>query len=320
MKKVLLLLTACVFLATGCQIGSRPDAGGESAGDTGQSGFPSSQAVDKSLPDYDLFGLYYKMEMTPAVYDVDSILNCLIPGYDKSRVQREGEDYSIELDGIKHTWYLGKKGFGYSNDSSQKRALTEKEALAYSDAFIKQAGFQVAEHPTILGQEHGMWENKAYYEITYEFQYKDVPILGESYIDLKNGDDENSFASGEFITISVNESGIWSVRLTNLFNPGAVLEEYQPEDFISKNQLESIIDLARTSFYQELPNGERRSYRVESVELIYIPWLEKGNWVLLPAFSVNCISLYINDKGEIEESKQLNPMLIDAVSGYVYRL
>lgn len=319
MKKVLLLFAVCVFLATGCQTNGKPDAE-----DTGQSDFLTFQAADKSLPDYELSGPYYKMEMIPAVYDVEFILDCLMPEYDKSRVQRDGEEYSIEIDGIKHIWYLYKsgsdcQGFRYYNKSSQKRALTREEALACSDAFIKQAGFQVAEHAGILEQEHGDWEDTTFYDIIYTFQYEGVPIFGKGTINLKNGD-ENGFTYGKYIGISVNESGIWSVDLVNLFNPGAVLEEYQPEDLISKNQLENVVDLAQTTFYQDFPDSERRSYRVESVELIYIPWLEKGKWVLLPAFSVKYITRYVNDKGEIEESEDLKPMLIDAVSGYVYRL
>lgn len=309
MKKILLLLAACAFLVTGCQKGGNKESG---TGDTGKSDFRTFQDGG-SLPDYDCSETYYKLEVTSTVYDVEPILNYLIPGFDKSRVQQKGDDYSIEIDGIKHYWSIGKKYFTYSKDSPPEGALAEKEALAYSDDFVKQVGFELAENPDIWKIENGN------YTIRYTFEYEGVPILGNSSIDLKNGDEEDGFAHGEFVEISVNRNGIQGVYLSHLYDPAAILEEYRQEELISRDQLDSIINVAMNSVRQSMTEWSKREgkefgTRIEEIELIYIPWQEKEKWVFLPAFSVRWVPLMDGVAGEPE------PMLIDAVSGYVYRI
>lgn len=311
MKKIILLLAACIFMITGCQKNGNSDSTENTAGDSRESGYPSSQSSPSSPT-------YYKLEVTPTVYDVDSVLNYLMPGYDKSRVQKEGDDYSIEIDGIKHNWRFGKNYFTYySKDSTPEGALTEEEALAYSDDFVEQFGYDVAENPEIWKNEDGN------YIIRYTFQYEGVPILGnDGGIDLKNGDEEDGFAHGEFVEISVNGNGIRNLSLDHLYDPAAVLEEYRQEEFISRDQLDSIIKAAMNSVRQSMTEWSKREgkefdTRIEEIELIYIPWQEKGKWVLLPAFSVRWVPLMDGVAGGAGEP---DPMLIDAVSGYVYRL
>ena len=323
MKKILLWMLMSVLIFTGCQKSGKPDYAETTVGSGGGSEGPtsktlettetsqSSQDTDHALPDYVCSGRYYKLEVTPTIYDTETILKYLIPGFDKSRVQQDGKKYSIEIGHLKHIWILGEDNFLYFNDSAMGRMLTEKEALADSNDLVKQIGFEAAENPGIRKEEDGS------YTIQYSFQYEGVPILGNGSIDLKNGD-ENGFAYGEYIEVSVNGNGIREVYLNHLYDLAAVLGEYQAEELISRNELSSIINFAMDLHRRDMMEWAKRegrefSLRVEEIELIYIPWQEKGKWVLLPAFSVRWVPRIDGVAYEPE------PMLIDAVSGYVYR-
>lgn len=332
MKKILLLLVTCALLFVGCQKNGNSDSE-YSPRDTGVSGFLNSQSSEASeasqepprdnhsLPDYNFSGTYYKLEVTPAVYDEDALLDYLIPGVDKSRAQKDNRNnyYSIEIDDIKHSWIYENNVFSYiKDDHTPDPAMTGEQALATADAFVKQSGFQVADNPEISKLEDGN------YSVTYTFQYEGLPILGNDSINLKNGDEENDSAWGECIKITVSGKGIFSVFLSHLCDVTAVMEEYPQEKLLGKEQLESVIYLAMTSFYQDLPQDVEYDYRLEDIELLYIPWQENGKWVLIPAFRISSVGL---ENGEVVYTEQYDGtmgvtkhiMIVDAVTGYVYK-
>ncbi len=68
----LCLMMLCFFTVTGCQKGGNSDLGKNTAGSSGESEFPTSQADAKFLPNYECSGTYYKLEITPTVYDAVS--------------------------------------------------------------------------------------------------------------------------------------------------------------------------------------------------------------------------------------------------------
>ncbi len=319
------LITLCFFTFTGCQKSGNSDQEENTAGDNRESEFltlqPSqtSQSEDKSLPDYACSGTYYKLEMTPAVYDADAILEYLMPGIDRSRAQQDERGYySIEIDNITHTWSLPAADseyntFSYSReDLDFSRMLTEQEARACSDDFIKHFGYQVAENSEFVERENGPCS------VYYRLEYEGVLILGnESYTINQEP------VHGEYIDVMMDGSGILSVRMINLYNVTAVLEEYPAEELISSSQLDDIINLAMNASFQILDPKHEYSYRVKDIELIYIPAQEKEKWVLLPAFHVSYVQLtdgevdLMDIDGEAVETPGIK--IIDAVSGYVYR-
>lgn len=297
------LMMLCFFTFTGCPKGGNSDLGKNTAGSRGESEFPTSQADDKFLPDYECSGMYYKLEITPTVYDVDAILGYLMPEFDKSRARQDKRGYySIEIDNITHTWRLPANEFLYSReDHDFSRMLTEKEARGYSDDFIKHFGYQVAENSKLVEGEDRPCG------VYYYFEYEGVPILEE----------------GEFIYIYMDGSGILSVWLSNLYDVTAVLEEYPAEELISSSQLEDIIKDTRDGWFKHREPGHEYSYRVKEIELIYIPVQEKEKWVLLPAFRVKTVDLIDGEvdlmdiDGEAVELPYIN--IFDAVSGYKYQ-
>lgn len=319
------LIVLCLFTFTGCQKSGNSDQGENTAGDNRESEFPtsqssqSSQSEDKSLPDYACSGTYYKLEMTPTVYDVDAILEYLMPGTDRSRARQDERGYySIEIDNITHTWYLSAADsehnnfFYYGEDFDFSRMPTEQEARACSDDFIKHFGYQVAENSEFVEREDGPCS------VYYRLEYEGVRILGKDSYSINKEP-----VHGEYIDITMGGNGILSLSLSNLYDVTAVLEEYPAEELISSSQLDDIINLAMNALFQDLDPKHEYSYQVKEIELIYIPVQEKEKWVLLPAFRVSCVQLtdgevdLMDIDGEAVEVPWIK--IIDAVSGYVYR-
>ena len=270
--------------------------------------FQPSQDTKPSLPDYVCSGTYYKLEITPAVYDADAIMDYLMPEIDRSRAQKEKRGgYSVEADNVKHTWGTfawdsGFYNFSYLRDADLSRTLTEQEALACSDAFIKHMGYQVAGNPAFEQREDAPCS--AY----YYFEYEGVPILG----DISYNMGKNEFAYGEYIEVTMDGSGIMRVFLSHLYDVGAVLAEYPAEELIGRDQLENIVNpelKTRTRI-----RHHKSGFRVDEIKLVYLPWQEGRTWVLRPAFCVRYTSL---QDGKVTSESGI--MLVDAVSGDVYK-
>lgn len=327
MKRILLwmMLLLCLLAFTGCQNSGNPIPTETPAGNDGESENPDSQPTEESqpsqtdqaaghsLPDYVCAGTYYKLEVTPVVYDVEAIMEYLMPGIDRSRAQSdEWGRYSMEIDNITHTWgsFTVDSGFNnfvyYKNVPDLSRMLTEQEARAYSDDFIMYMGYKVAEDPEFEERENGPCS------IYYYFEYEGVPILGNSNYNM--GNDE--FAQGEYIDVAIDGGGVLRVGMTHLYDVTAVLEEYPDEELISRDQLADIINLKREAsiaFSEAWDSGHEYGFRTDEVELIYIPAQENEKWVLQPAFRVRYSTL---EDGEVRN--EAGVMLIDALSGYVY--
>lgn len=318
MKKLLALFTIFLLFLSGCkQSGnlssdltenspSSWEAFRSEAEDSGQSEVPTESIP---LPEYDSSSTYYKLEVAPASYDTDAILRYLIPEFDEDMVQQtdnvEGTDYSIEADGVTHTWVFGKEVFYYYNDLALGEGLTEEEALIKGQDFIEHCGFAVAEHPTVRREEDGS------YAIEYLAQYEGVPVLGDA-IDLGNGD-EDGMAQGPYIKVEVNENGITNVYLSNLVTMQGTLEEYQgEEDFVDPDRLARFISTAFQIQEEQLEENSDMDYRydVTEIKLVYYPYEEQGKRILLPGFQVNGI-LWENGNALWDGSL----MLLDAVSG-----
>ncbi len=315
MKKICLLAALCALFLNGCEQSQRPSSDFSEGiePDAKEPEQPQFQAESSSLPKDESSDTYYKLETAPAVFDEGAILKYLIPGYDESMVQQVDVDgskeYSVEVDGVTHTWYIGEGNFHYINSLALGGELTEAEALAQSDAFVRHQGFDVAENPSIYDWGDGE------YLVEYGLLYEGVPILGEGGIYMKDDDD---FINASYIQIYVNGSGIHSVSLCDLLECAEVLEEYQrEEDLLSPSKLDAIISMAQKVQEERwAEGGDECHIKVTEIQLLYIPYEEKGKRILMPAFRVMGLSLM---DGESEESGEVGMelWLIDAVTGRV---
>ncbi len=320
MKKTLLLCGLALLFLNGCTKNSNlvsdstPNSpSSQESSDIGLGDLGEEASTEgASLPKYESADTYYKLETAPAVFDEGAILNYLtylMPEYDESMVQQVdvdwGKEYSVEVDGVTHTWYIGEGNFHYNNSLAHGGELTEAEALAQSDEFVKHHGFDVAVDPLVDKSESGV------YLVQYWLQYEGVPILGDGGIDLP-GDDDESFIHAPYIQIYVDGNGIHSVGLYHLLECAKVLEEYQGEEaLLSPGKLDAIISMAQKAYKESREMDGEHVYDTEvtRIELLYIPYEEQGKRVLMPAFRVmGCL-------GGSEIEGEL--WVIDAVTGRV---
>ena len=323
MKKTLLLCGLALLFLNGCTKNSNPVSdstpNSPSSQESSDIGFgdlgEEASTKSASLPKDDSSGTYYKLETAPTVFDEGAILNYLtylMPEYDESMVQQvdkeRGKEYSVEVDGVTHTWYIGEGFFEYRNDLAPGGGLTEAEALAQSDEFMKHHGFDVAEDPWIFKYESGV------YAVHYWLQYEGVPILGDGGIDLP-GDDDASFIDAPYIGIYVDGNGFHNVRLSNLLECTKVLEEYQGEEaLLSPGKLDAIISMAQKVWEESgEEEGDDRHTEVTEIQFLYIPYEEQGKRILMPAFRVMGLSTLDGEGGEME----IELWVIDAVTGRV---
>ena len=330
MKKILLWMMLSVLIFTGCQ-GGNPDSAENPVGSGGGSKTPTSktsgtdetsqspQEADHALPDYVCSGTYYKLEIVPVIYDVDAVMDYLLPGVDRSRAQLNGRgEYAIENNNVPYTWGsftldTGFQSFSYSRDDVDlSRVMTEQEARGCSDAFIRHMGYQVAENSEF--SEYG-----GSCSVSYYFEYEGVPILEKGSYTMPNGEPVH----GEYIDVLMDARGILSVGLVRLYDVTAVLEEYPAEELISRSQLEEVINLAMTAsaqFSHDFDPSHEYDFRVKKIELIYIPAQEKEKWVLIPAFRATIADLVDGEEVIYEEigTGIDHIMLSDALSGYVH--
>ena len=321
MKRIFIICGLALLFLNGCTQNSNPVSDSTpyspSSQESSDIGFgdlgEEASTKSASLPKDDSSGTYYKLETAPAVLDEGAILNYLMPEYDESMVQQVDVDgskeYSVEVDGVTHTWYIGEGNFHYNNSLAHGGELTEAEALAQSDEFVKHHGFDVAVDPLVDKSESGV------YLVQYWLQYEGVPILGDGGIDLP-GDDDESFIHAPYIQIYVDGNGIHSVGLYHLLECAKVLEEYQGEEaLLSPGKLDAIISMAQKAYKESREMDGEHVYDTEvtRIELLYIPYEEQGKRVLMPAFRVMGLTLIDGEGGEMEAEL----WVIDAVTGRV---
>ena len=331
MKQILLWMMLAVLILTGCQ-GGNSDPAENPAESGGGSKTPISQTsgtdetsqspqeADHALPDYVCSGTYYKLEIVPVVYDVDAVMDYLLPGIDRSRAQLNGRgEYAIENNNITYTWGsftldTGFQNFSYFRDDVDlSRVMTEQEARGCSDAFVRHMGYPVAENSEFK-------EHDGLCSVYYRFEYEGVPILGNESYTMPN----NEPVHGEYVYVTMDARGILSVWLMEFYDVTAVLEEYPAEELISRSQLEEVINLAMTAsaqFSHDFDPSHEYDFRVKKIELIYIPAQENETWVLIPAFRATIADLVDGEEVIIKELGTAIDRIIriDARSGYKYK-
>lgn len=302
-KKILSLGIVCLCLVSGCQSQTEKSLKEDNIEN-------EMQISENSFPNVNYNGTYYKVQIEPESYDENKILKYLVPEFAQNEVMenetQEGMEKRVKINDIEYVWSVGKNTFMYFNDTNDNANMTEDEARAIGNDFVQKLDVDIA-NDSIIKKEDGV------YIIEYSIQYKNVKILGNNSIDLgiTETESEDGFAYGEYISVTINDSGIKSVFLSNICNVTKVLEEYSGEnDFISKNELYNAIGVYFSEYYKNFGKDINGSFTANKITLIYIPYKEEGMEVLEPAFQVEGISTVDGEEYEYD-------MFIDAVSGYV---
>lgn len=177
--------------------------------------------------------------------------------------------------------------------------------------FLDQLGWEYSENLETQPQEDGS------VNISCRFCYEDVKLMGRHEFFFEPGNEEEIPTRGSYITLSLSETGIFSVDIASLLQPAEILQTYDAKkDFLSLEEVENVVKK-----YLEISTAETPDSIAEadlegiSVEIIYMPYQDSANGnvdILLPAFEVR-LPYYL--EGMPDGTMVL---YIDATTGYVY--
>lgn|GEM_PF-5098601 len=247
-------------------------------------------------------GTYYKTELEKASYDESAILKYLIGDFDKNEILNhntsEGNESSVEIDDVKHTWMAGENTLIYYNNVNDNGSISESEALNQSNAFVETLGFDIDENPTIK-------EEAGKYMIEYALLYKGTRVLGNKIAGMQE-------IQGEYVSVTVSGTGINGVEISNIMKPTQVLETYDAEaDFIAPDKLHQMNDIYFEKMYSELGEDIPATFSIKNINVIYMPYMEENIQILIPVLELEVIS-------EIEGSQITTSIIMDAITGYIY--
>lgn len=251
-------------------------------------------------------GSYSKFAVENQKLDVKSILKLLISEKEDSidNMDMGTEENTIETNGIKHTWSLVNNTFMYYNDKNIGIIEDKEKAENKASEFVKMLGWDISNNTEITTGDDG---SLIY---TYTLQHNGVELMGNYNVYLPDNDETP--VQGAYIEIGIGKEGIIRVYISGILNFNDTIKSYDAsKDFIDKEKLSKTVLTYYKEIYADLGEDIKATLNIESFSIIYMPYREKKNIVLIPVYDVT-LEKKIN--GNLQEAK----MLIDAVDSYVY--
>ena len=248
---------------------------------------------------------FYKLQVQEAVLDESAVLAAWIPSFDAGQVSStttsEGNAKQTTLSGITYCWTMNGNSFDGYTDALNTSTVGEETARQLGGQFVKALGFEVSSTPSVSKDELGR------IILEYSFQYEGVDILGNKILYI--GQTDEAGTHGTYIALTIDDSGICGVCISNLMQISSSVTTYQKAaDFIGDEQAMALAE----SYYDQLM-GKEGAYSAlggrTELNIIYMPYLENGKNMLIPVYEVSVL----NTDGD--------PMfcaVLDALTGYVY--
>lgn len=287
-SRLLWVCLASVFLICGCSTKTEMSDDNEEE--------PVSSEVSET---------FYKLQVQKGTLDEAEICSMWIPSFDAAKVistsNAEGVAKQITVDGVTYSWIINENTFTGYCDRSDFSTADEETAKQLGAQFVENLGYQTHSVPFVSTDERGVINLK------YTFQYDGVEILGDKILYIGR-EDENG-TRGTYLSLDICDSGIYSLYISNFMQITSIVATYQKDtDFIGNEQAISLTE----SYYDQLV-GESGAYSAQTdrteIKIIYMPYLENGNSVLIPVYEVTALS---------SDGDSCFCAVLDALTGYVY--
>lgn len=279
---------------------------------------------------------YYMLSISDYDADINEILTHLIDDYDtyKDKIQMVEEkvetsdarwqtqyQYTLETGGPAYIWEMynpdhmfklhwRKHGDGVIDNSATSVSVTDIEGA-------KKIAMDVAE---LFETELEFYEEEIvqYYDINnqpaeevaiYDFRqtYDDVPLAYAAFINSG----KQTLYGPEFCVV-VDGNGLCQISTYALVEMGEPIQTYHSREFISLEEVKRKIENYCASFNANIGNeGYKMQATIEECEIVYIPYLEKNEDVLIPAYEL----VVIEDDGKDVWKVHY---IVDVFTGYVY--
>lgn len=319
MKKRMIVTMLSALLAAGCCL----------TGCSGDAGNPTGEG-EKSEFGTDFALEYYMLPVTDYEPDWDVVLAGLIEDYDsyKDDVQISELDtepgaaaiYSncLLTDGPAYEWWSHEDDPGRIQLWKYEDGVIDEEAkvpmqLSVTDCDkAKEQALEVAELfdvELVCTEEKPYTINDAIDIMVYDFQqqYKGTYIARHTFITVGN----ERLSSPSFY-VDIDGNGMCVLSAGGLLEIGEPLKTYSSGEFLAVNEVEKKIESYCASQLSNI-TGEAASVEVtiEDAEVVYIPYVEKEQKVLIPAYELIGI-----EADGTQESKMR--YVVDVFTGYVY--
>ncbi len=236
---------------------------------------------------------YYKICISDAELDYREIISFLTG----SSWNGNNEGF-VDIDGIQHSWMIEDKTFTYRNNR-ENGTVNEVDVRKTADDCVKNLnlGVELDTAPSCTKDENGN------YTVTYTLAYEGIPIMGNKNVYLPS--DSERPVHGAYIEITVGESGIQHLFISNLIKPREILETYPEEKMLSETEISKYIKVYDQQFEDD---SNKLGVSIDTISLIYMPYRENTKKTLVPVFDIK-VSREQNDNQEI---------LMDSMTGYIY--
>ena len=282
---------------------------------------------------------YYMLPISYYKEDMDKILSSLIEDYDSYKAKIEMTErqvetsndgvkteycYTLETGGPAYAWNMNDEDYifnfdwykytdGVIDNSAMASSVTDTEkgkelSIAIADLFDVELEFYQEE----VMQMYDINNEPAELVADYEFRqiYQGVPLSYGAFI--YTGGQE---LYGPTFRTVVDGDGVCMLGAFALYDIGEPIQTYYSKEFISLTEVQRKIESYCTKFNTNIGvEGYEMTATIQSGEVVYIPYLEKNELVLIPAYEL----IVLEDEGEASDEIWKVHYIVDVFTGYVY--
>lgn len=293
------------------------------------------QTIQKSDLLTDVKEEYYMLPVSDYEGDIEEVLEYLIEDYTVYKNQIETTEnqvettdgwktqyqYTLKTDGPAYKWnafeedymfefYWYKYADGIIDDSAMSVSVTDTQVakeLALAAADIFDTDLELYRERMI--QNYDKDNQPAEVVAIYDFRqiYNGVPLSFEGVIDCGS----QSLYCPAFDVV-VDGYGLSRVGAFSMFDVGEPIKSYHVKEFISLDEVERKIQSYCSGFNINIGNEDyTMTATIESGEIVYIPYMEQNEKVLIPAYELMVLE---DHEGEVWRMHYI----VDVFTGYVY--
>lgn len=326
-QKMVATVLITILLAGMCLTGCQTEQG---------EGKENSTTTQKSELLADMKEEYYMLSVSDYEGDIEEILEYLIEDYDiyedKIQTTEEKEEkldaglqteytYTLETGGPAYMWVIDDPNYrfrfswskyadGVIDSSAPSASVTdtkETKKIAMDVAELFDADLELYKEELVQNYDIN---NKPAEEVAiYDFRqtYDNAPLAYAAFID---GGQKILFGPG--FSVVVDGNGLCRISSHDFVEVGEPIQTYHSKEFISLEEVERKIQSYCSSFHVNIGIEDyEMKATIESGEIVYIPYIEQNEKVLIPAYEL----MVIEDQGE--EIWRMH-YIVDVFTGYVY--
>ena len=247
---------------------------------------------------------FYKIQVANKDLNIKKMMELVHGKKQLNLFKKEKKGRQIgQIDGVKHTWEKTENnGILYTNDRSAKEP-DKKKARQEAQDFIERFNIKFN---LSFSKDNEKKDEDGSYTFCYIQTWDGIKVMGNKTVYLPDNDEKP--IHGSYIEVNVDETGIASIFLQQVFDVKKKVKSYQTgKDLIAQDKIVKAAKKHYENLYADLKETARMA--IQDVAVIYMPYKENNTQYFIPVYEIA-----IGEKGR----KESIYMLMDAVTAYVY--